>query len=140
MLGMEICAELDARRDRVQAEKEGDQLPPFNTAHNTAGDLGFGQSNGADTGVTTPGQEKRDELQSQRNSELFKAVPDLGKIAQSSAGSAAHNPTLDPDNVRSTGQTNPFNLLNQASLSQAQPTRTGGAFDVEMTRDAPTKA
>ncbi|CAO1633071.1 unnamed protein product [Parajaminaea phylloscopi] len=139
VLGTEIGAESDARRERIQAEKEGDQFPPTNTARNTAGDLGFGQSNGADLGVTTPGQEGRDQLQQQRNSEFAKGVPDLAKIAQTSGGSAAHQPTFDQDKIISSGQTNPSDLLNQVGQSQGQPTRTG-AFDGEVTRDAPTNA
>lgn len=146
-LGSEIGAERDARREIAQARAEGESipstLPPFsvtNPSGVSAAELGFGQLNGADQGISTPGQEKRDEMQTERNAEFGKDQPDLRKLAANSAGSASH--TSAGGDVRSTGARNPDELLETAGRSVGTETGTGaaGQGEIEVGRDATTSA
>ena len=67
-LGTEMGAEGDAARDRAQALREGDVLPPRNDNTTTAGDLGFGQQSGYEKGMSdNPSYEERQEFQSNKN-------------------------------------------------------------------------
>lgn len=139
MLGTEIGAEGDARRERADAIAQGDQLPPASNARSTAGDMGFGQVNGAEQGNPDRSEGQRDQLQQERNQEFSSGQPDLLNIARTSGGAASTNPTGNQDKITSTGNTNPSDLLAQAGTSAGQPTGTG-AFDGEVSRDAPTNA
>lgn len=139
VLGTEMGAESDARRERQQAVAEGDKLPPANTDRTSAGALGFGQSNGADAGVPLPSGETRQNQQKERNAEANKSVPNLAKIAQTSNASGAHNAQADPQNVTSSGQTNPSDMLGRVGKSAGQPSGVG-AFNGEVTGGAPTNA
>lgn len=68
-LGIEMGGEADARRERDQAVAEGDIIPPSAQGTTSAGQLGFGQLNGQEQGIQTPGAEARDQQQQDRNSE-----------------------------------------------------------------------
>lgn len=138
-LGNEIGGESDARRERIQALREGDDLPgSVNTNRNTAGDLGAGQLNGSEQGVSTPGLGERQNNQQERNSQMQSGQPDLAAIARTSNATADNNPNRNRDNVQSSGATNPSDLLNKVGQNQGAPTRTGAEQDGEVTRDAPT--
>ncbi|EPQ25969.1 uncharacterized protein PFL1_06424 [Pseudozyma flocculosa PF-1] len=141
-LGNELGGERDARRELAAARREGEDVPPP-PASNTASDLGFGQLNGAEQGVATPGAEKRDQMQTSRNSEMHKDQPDLRKIAQSSSASAAHNPTTGSAQLHSTGHSRPEDLLDTVQRSTGTESGTGAAgaksgAGVEVGRDAAT--
>lgn len=138
-LGSEIGAERDARRELAQAQREGDSIPSTTTnASSNAADLGFGQLNGAEQGISTPGAEKRDQLQTQRNSEFNKDQPDLRKLAASSAGSAAHN-ALGGE-AKSSGAQQPDDILETVGRSTGTESGTGavGTGEIEVGRDAST--
>ncbi|GAC92453.1 potential RNA Pol II transcription elongation factor [Pseudozyma hubeiensis SY62] len=137
-LGSEIGAERDARRELAQAQREGDSIPTSTTTSSNAADLGFGQLNGAEQGISTPGAEKRDQLQNQRNTEFNKDQPDLRKLAASSAGSAAHNPL--GGEAKSSGAQQPDDILETVSRSTGTESGTGavGTGEIEVGRDAST--
>ncbi|PWZ03674.1 hypothetical protein BCV70DRAFT_21785 [Testicularia cyperi] len=141
-LGSEIGAERDARRELQQAVREGDDIPPPNT-NAASHSLGFGQLNGFDQGLNTPGEEARDKMQEIRNSEIDKDQPDLRTLARNSAGSASHH-QVNQSAYQSTGASDPSNILESVSRSQGTESGTGsagiqgGASNVEVGRDAPT--
>ncbi|KAJ9473988.1 putative RNA Pol II transcription elongation factor [Pseudozyma hubeiensis] len=137
-LGSEIGAERDARRELAQAQREGDSIPTSTTSGTNAADLGFGQLNGAEQGIFTPGAEKRDQLQNQRNSEFNKDQPDLRKLAASSAGSAAHN--VLGGEAKSSGAQQPDDILETVGRSTGTESGTGavGTGEIEVGRDAST--
>lgn len=99
--------------------------------------LEFGMPNGAEQGVETPGREKRIELQNVRNQELGRDQPDLGKIAQTSAGTTF--PTTNT--AKSTAANDPDALLDTVARSTGTESGTSSAnTGVQVTRDAPTNA
>lgn len=145
MLGTEIGAERDARRELAQARREGDDIPASaptasNGGSDSAAALGFGQLNGAEQGISTPGQEKRDQMQTERNSEFQKDQPDLRTLAATSAASAA-NPHHNEQH-RSSGASAPEDLLNTVARSTGTESGTGAATagEIEVGRDATTSA
>ncbi|EST08047.1 hypothetical protein PSEUBRA_002443 [Kalmanozyma brasiliensis GHG001] len=136
-LGSEIGAERDARREILQAQREGDDIAGPTDASANASSLGFGQLNGAEQGISTPGQEKRDQMQQERNQEVHKAQPDLRKIAANSAGSASHT---SGGEARSSGGKDANELLETVSRSTGTESGTGAAKvgEIEIGRDAST--
>ena len=70
-LGNEMGAEGDAQRERAQAIREGDILPPSsNTADGSSGGLGFGQQSGYEKGYSdNPSMRERDDMQASKNDE-----------------------------------------------------------------------
>ncbi|SPO28081.1 uncharacterized protein UTRI_04471_B [Ustilago trichophora] len=144
-LGSEIGAERDARREIAAAIREGDDIPSSTTTSTSAAALGFGQLNGAEQGISTPGQEKRDAMQSERNQEFHKDQPDLRKLAANSAGSASHTSTGGAEQFRSSGAKQPDELLETVGRSVGTESGTGAATggaggEVEVGRDASTTA
>ncbi|PWN27963.1 hypothetical protein BDZ90DRAFT_158143 [Jaminaea rosea] len=139
-LGNEIGGEADARRERLQALAEGDKLPPANSTRNTAADLGAGQLNGQDQGISAPSMQERQGAQQERNSEMQSGQPDLLNIARNSNATADNAPNRNRDDVQSTGAANPSDLLNRVGQHQGVPSRTGAEQDGEILRDAPTNA
>jgi len=148
ILGTEIGAERDARRELAAARREGEDIPgpaDPNPSTTSAAALGFGQLNGADQGVSTPGQEKRDQMQSERNTEFNKAQPDLRKLAANSAGSASSTTQgADAEQYKSTGSRDPDELLETAGRSTGTESGTGAAGndngEIKVGRDATTTA
>lgn len=136
MLGTEIGAEGDARRERADAIAQGDQLPPVDNQRSTAGQMGFGQLNGAEQGFQDRSAGQRNDLQSERNQEMHSNVPDLKNIARTSGGAAATNPV--GGDFQSSGNTNPSELLGRVGQSAGQPSGTG-AYTGEIARDADTR-
>lgn len=138
-LGSEIGAERDARREIAQAQREGDNISGPTNPNASAASLGFGQLNGAEQGISTPGQEKRDAMQSERNQEFSQDQPDLRKLAASSAGSAAHN-QIGGGDFKSTGARQPEDVLETVGRSTGTESGTGavGAGEIEVGRDAST--
>ncbi|CDS01008.1 hypothetical protein, partial [Sporisorium scitamineum] len=138
-LGSEVGAERDARRDLAQARAEGDSIPSAPPANAPAATLGFGQLNGAEQGISTPGSEKRDQMQTERNKEIHKQQPDLSKIAANSAGSASHNQVTE-EGQKSTGARAAGDLLETVGRSTGTETGTGAARVgvIEVGRDAST--
>ena len=137
-MGVEIGGESDARREREDAIAQGDSLPPHSTARSTAGDLGIGQLNGQDAGVSSlPSQDQRESDQQTRNQNYSSGQPDLATIARTSAASVVHNSQIG--DTTSSGATNPSELLGQVGTSSGQPSGTN-SFNGEVTRDAPTNA
>ncbi|KAN0061162.1 hypothetical protein ACQY0O_006897 [Thecaphora frezii] len=139
-LGDELGGSRDARRELASAVASGEDIP-IPASSTTASDLGLGQLNGAEQGISTPGHEARDALQQQRNQEFHKQQPDLRSIAQSSAASGAHNPTLDL--TASTGASRPEEILETVQRSTGTESGTGAAgaksgTGVEVGRDAST--
>ncbi|GAK66124.1 uncharacterized protein PAN0_011c4346 [Moesziomyces antarcticus] len=133
-LASELGAARDVDRDVAQARSEGDKIPSSN---DTSRVLEFGMPNGAEQGVETPGREKRTQLQDERNQELGRDQPDLGKIAQTSAG--ATFPTTET--AKSTAANNPDAMLNTVARSTGTESGTSTANNgIEVTRDAPTNA
>lgn len=137
-LASEIGAERDARREIAQARREGDEISGPTNPGAPAAALGFGQLNGSDQGISTPGQEKRDQMQNTRNAEFSKDQPDLHKLAANSAGSASH--TSAGGDVRSSGAKNPDELLETVGRSTGTESGTGAARagEIEIGRDATT--
>ncbi|UZJ52301.1 hypothetical protein CBS101457_001621 [Exobasidium rhododendri] len=119
-LGNEIGAEGDARRERAKAIQEGDTLPPLDQSNDgTAGSLGFGQQSGYEKGMgDNPSHAEREGMQGDKNEEWQSGKPDLASIAKSSGGSAAYNPTSDPDSVVSSANETPSQMLNQVGRSE----------------------
>ncbi|SNX85176.1 uncharacterized protein MEPE_03885 [Melanopsichium pennsylvanicum] len=144
ILGIEIGAERDARRELAQARREGDDIPvpSSNPTGASAAELGFGQLNGAERGISTPGQEKRDQMQDERNNEFHKDQPDLRKLAANSAGSASNTSTGGAEQYKSTGASQPDEILETAARSTGTESGTGatGAGEIEIGRDATTSA
>ncbi|PWN38761.1 hypothetical protein IE81DRAFT_327170 [Ceraceosorus guamensis] len=140
ILGTEIGGQADARRERAQAIKEGDVLPPGTEAHANAGQLGFGGYSGADAGVQEPSRGERQQLQQERNEEWKGSdAPDLGAIARSSAASGAHNAanrSAEGDFTMS-GNRRQDELLDTVGRSIGTESGTG-AHDGSITRDAGT--
>lgn len=136
VLGTELGAEADARRERGDAIAQGDQLPPSDNSRSTAGQLGFGAVNGAEQGFQDRSAGQRDELQQERNQEFQSGQPDLKNIARTSGGAAATNPI--GNDYQSSGNTNPSELLGRVSQSAGQPSGTG-AYTGEIARDADTR-
>lgn len=137
-LGVEMGAESDARREREDAIAQGDKLPEHTTARSDAGALGFGQQNGAEQGVPSFNENERSGMQETRNKEVHsKGPPNLATIAKTSGASGSTNPTANQDNITSTGNRAPGEILETASRSRGQPDGTG-ATDGQVTRDAPT--
>ncbi|SOV06980.1 uncharacterized protein UDID_05800 [Ustilago sp. UG-2017a] len=148
ILGTEIGAERDARRELAAARRDGEDIPGLadsNPSSTSAAALGFGQLNGADQGISTPGQEKRGQMQTERNAEFNKAQPDLRKLAASSASSASNTTQgAGEEQYRSSGSRNPDELLETASRSTGTESGTGaagnGTGEIEVGRDATTTA
>lgn len=142
MLGTELGAESDARRDRAQALAEGDSLPPSDpsttsgTGASGAGNLGFGVPNGAEQGFSDRSAGQRGDLQSERNQEFHSGQPDLRNIARTSGGIAATNPLSN--DATSTANKAPGQVLEGVGRSTGQPSGTG-AYDGEIARDADTR-
>ena len=80
-------------------------------------------------------------MQSERNNEFHKQQPDLRKLAANSAGSASHTSTGGAEQYRSTGASNPDDLLETAGRSTGTESGTGaGRGEIEVGRDATTTA
>lgn len=80
-------------------------------------------------------------MQDTRNKEFSKDQPDLRKLAANSAGSASHTQHGSGD-VRSTGASNPDDVLETVGRSTGTETGTGAAREgeIEVGRDATTTA
>ncbi|SJX64064.1 uncharacterized protein SRS1_14719 [Sporisorium reilianum f. sp. reilianum] len=131
-LATEISATLDAQHDLAAARAAGDPIPASNAAA-----LGFGQPNGAQQGASTPGAERRDEMQRARTAEFAKRQPDLREIAATSAGSASR---VAAGERQRSGRKGVEELLDTVGRSVGTESGTGAAKggEIEVTRDAPT--
>ena len=145
-LGIELGGEGDARRERARALAEGDALPPLESTNIPRNpQAAYGMPNGQDLGVSTPGEEARDKMQSVRDNEFHKSggAPDLSKIARTSQASSAHNPLHNQDNIVSTANRQPGEMLDTVGRSTGTESGTGaagqdGAGTIEIGRDAPS--
>lgn len=120
-LGNELGGEADAQRERQAALREGDQFPTSTRSQEpgyAATGTGFGQLNGADQGFGQgPTNAERRDNQQEKNEAWQSGQRDLGAIARNSAGTANHNPQADQDQIVSSGNRRPEELLDTAGRS-----------------------
>lgn len=120
-LGNELGGQADAERERQAALRDGDELPS-NVRQQEPGygatGVGFGQLNGAEKGFNQlPSDGERQENQDNKNQAWQSGQRDLGAIARNSAGTANHNPQADQDQITSTGNRRPEEILDTAARS-----------------------